>query len=416
MQTVQLSIPLKRLLLLPFFLLIISGLLIPSDGGHGILSIKSLAFLSTVGTVILFLFVDKSINRIQFKTICFLLISLTFLLVWMLISLTNDETPLGSAWDQFKIFWITISVFGIATYLVSSGILSFPTLLKVVIYANCLYSTLKMSLVILHVLGVVNLFTVIKILGIRFMSMEILSTLPRLQTSIDIATPFLLFFFLKRKQIGMHLNKYFCLYYLLISTISIFLSFSRFLMFVGLLSIVLHGLTLRLEKIVRIIPIMLFSLIVGIAIIGVENTYTIIEKRFYSKENTGSDLDRVEQIDDLITEHMQFPLFGKGLGSFAENNIRDEDVKHSYEVQWVAFLMQFGLIGISIMLVGIVGLTIKILSRPLNRNKIALFILFLAWLFAGFTNPFLVSLTSGILFTLFYLNGMELAQPQRGLE
>jgi hypothetical protein len=413
MQTVQLSWPLRRVILLPFFLLIICGLLVPSDGGHGILSIKSLAFLSAVVTISLLLLTNKSLNNIQYKTICFLLFSLVFLIGWIFISLAYNETPMASAWDQFKIFWITVSVIAMSLYLVNTNVLSFITLLKTVIYANCLYSTVKIALVFLHIFGVLNIFTVIKFLGIRFMSMDILNTLPRLQTSIDIATPFILFFFLQRKQIGLHLNKYFNRYYLLISALSIFLSFSRFLMFVGLLSVVLHGLTLRFEKVVRIIPAIVLSLILGIAVLGFDNAYAIIENRFFSKASQGSDLDRTEQIIDLMTEHMQFPWFGKGLGSYAENNIRDLDVKHSYEVQWVAFLMQFGLIGISILCVGVVTLSIKILSRPCNRNKVALFILFLAWLFSGFTNPFLVSLTSGILYTLFYLIGIELSQNRK---
>lgn len=415
MQTIQLSDSLRRLMILPFLLLIVCGLMVPSDGGHGILSIKSLVFLSSVLTVSLCILTNQKINQIQHKIICFLLLSLFFLLSWVLISLLYNETPLDSTWDQFKIFWITLSVIAMSIYLVTSQLIAFKTLLKTVIYANCLYSTFKIALVILHLLKVINIFTVIESLGIRFMSMGILNALPRLQTSIDIATPFILFFFLQSKNVQVKFNRSFSWYFLIISMLSIFLSFSRFLMFVGFLSVILHVFTLPLKKIVKIIPIFVLAVVLGIAALGIDNAYTIFEKRFLSKESQSSDLDRTEQVRDLIAEHDAFPFFGKGLGSYAENNIRDLDVKHSYEVQWVAFLMQFGLIGTFILCMGLLALAIKILSRPYNRKKVALFFLFLAWLFSGFTNPFLVSLTSGILYTLFYLYGMELSHKLRDL-
>ena len=37
------------------------------------------------------------------------------------------------------------------------------------------------------------------------------------------------------------------------------------------------------------------------------------------------------------------PILGRGLGGYVENLVRDGIIQYSYEVQWVAFLMQFGL-------------------------------------------------------------------------
>lgn len=406
----HLSLPLRSFILLPYFVLIIAGLLVPSDGGHGLLSIKSLAFIATTFTIFLYLCSCRKFTPAQVKMFFFLLASLAFFLAWMLISLIYENTPFTSAWDQFKICWLTISVIVISVYLVSEDLISFSTFLKTVIYTNCLYSTLKVTLVLLHIVGVISIWSIVETLGIRFMSMGILGALPRMQTSIDIATPFILFFFLQRKQFGISMNKGFCFYYVLISFAALFLSFSRFLIFVGVLSFLLHAMTLGLSRLMRWVLYFVASCVILVAIIGSDNAYTIIEKRLFSKENRASDKDRVHQIEDLWGEHQEFPLLGKGLGSYVPNNIRDKDILHSYEVQWMAFLMQFGIVGIFFILIGIGVISLKILSRPWTRSKIALFILFLAWLFSGFTNPFLVSLTSGILYTLFLLMGNMMSE------
>lgn len=400
----------RSFVLLPYFILIIAGLTVPSDGGHGILSLKSLAFLATVSTVSLYLTASQKLSLSQFKILCFLLCSLTFLLAWMMISLAYGETPTSSAWDQFKICWLTVSVVAISVFVVTEKLISYATLLKTIIFANCVYSTFKVGLVLLHLMGIIHMWSIVDALGIRFMSMSILGGMPRLQTSIDIATPFLLFFFLQGKQLGITWNKRFRYFYLAVSIFAIFLSFSRFLMFVAALSFFLHFLTLQFRILVRALPIFLIACVVGLSLIGFDNVYMIVERRLFSNDNHASDQTRIEQVDALMEEHQQFPVFGKGLGGFAAKSIRDGQIMHSYEVQWVAFLMQFGLIGIVLVLLPMGMIVIKILTRPLNGSKIGLFVLFLSWLFSGFTNPFLISLTSGILYTVFLLGGKALLE------
>lgn len=402
------NISFQSLMLIPYFILIIAGLMVPSDGGHGLLNIKSLAFLATVLAVSLHITYSPKFNLSQYKILCFLLCSMSFLLLWMLIGFFYGETPSSSSWDQFKICWLTISVVAISLYLVMEELISFQTLLKTIIYANFTYSFLKIALVFFHLLGFINMWSVIQTLGIRFISMGILGNMPRLQTSIDIATPFLLFFFLQGKQLGITWNRLFRFVYLTISVMAIFLSFSRFLIAVAALSCLLHGLTLRFSTLMRSFAVFLAILSIGIGFIGIDNVYLIVERRFFSTNNAESDNTRVNQIDALVDEHQQYPILGKGLGSYAQNNIRDRVNLYSYEVQWVAFLMQLGMIGISFILLPVGVIASKILSKPLSRPKIALFILFLSWLFSGFTNPFLVSLTSGILYTLFLLSGLAL--------
>lgn len=406
---------LKNVFLFPYFILIIAGLIIPSDGSHGIINIKALAYVATVCSVGCYAVMVKKANTSQLNMVCFLLGSLLFLLVWLSISMLRDTTPLNSAWDQFKIFWLTISFVIISSYLFKENLISFEKLLKIAIYANFAYSLAKVVMVILLVLGFFDMLGTMAQWGFRFMSMDITGKIPRFQTSMDIATPFLLFFFLKGDRFGITWSKKFRVFYLLISWCAILLSFSRFLAFVGIISLLLHAFSERnsLSVLMRSFAIFLFCVLIGVTWIGVDQSYAIIEKRLYSKANYTSDLVRQQQISALLEEYEEAPFIGKGLGSYAPKMIRDKQLRYSYEVQWIAFLMQFGVVGIACFLAALGLVAIKILSVPWTRQKIALFALFLVWLASGFTNPFLISLSSGIMYTLFFLGGYELSEKAK---
>lgn len=402
------SYSLQSILLIPYFILIIAGLTVPSDGGHGLFSVKSLSFIATSLSMIFYVLLNKKLNAPQFKIIGFLLCSLSFFMIWLGISIFHGETPSLNAFDQFKIFWLTISVAAISIYLVSVNAIPFKGLLKTAIYVNFAYSFVKVVLVTLHLLGWINIFSLMDSLGMRFMSMQIIGGLFRFQTSNDIATPYLLFFFLQAQQYGITWGKKFRILYIIISIFSIFLSFSRFLIFIAVLAVMLHAWTLRLSTIIRALPMVIILCVSGLLWIGMDNISAIAERRLLSKDNYVSDVTRTKQIVALLEEHELFPLFGKGLGGYAPKYIRDETLLHSYEVQWVAFLMQFGWIGITLILCPLGLVMVKILSHPLTKHKIVLGLMFLCWLFSGFTNPFLISLTSGIIYGLFYLAGKSL--------
>lgn len=395
-------------LLIPFFILIIAGFTVPSDGGHGLLSIKSLAFISSVLSLLLYLSIRKKINWNQFKLLAFFIISLGCMNVWGITGYAIGKTENSIIFDQFKLVLLTVTIVIMTIYLVSDRVITFQTLLKTILLANFSFSTAKITLVLLHIVGFLDLWNIVKLLGLRIMGMQIIGNVFRFQASIDIATPFLLFFFLQSTHFGIQWKKTFKWMYLSISLFAIFLSFSRYLLFVAVLALLFHFITLRLYVMIQKLTVFLICMTIGVLLVGVDNVYTIVEKRVLSIANSNSDNIRRYQIDAMIEEHQIYPLMGKGLGAYAENYVRDTNIKHSYEVQWVAFLMQFGMIGIFLMLIALGFIAKEILSPPFTRTKVGLFVIFLCWLFSGFTNPFLISLTSGILYSLFYLAGKEL--------
>lgn len=388
----------EKVLLFSYFILLFSGILIPSDGSHGILSIKSLSFLFTVFGVGFYLLLNQTLSSSLQKILAVFSAFGLFMLTWLILGLDNPHTAI----DQFKLFLITIFFVLLTVMLLKEKILSFETFFKCVIYANFTYSALKLLLVLLHILHIIPLYDALGKLGIRFMSMQIYGGLGRMQTSIDILSPFVLYFVLKNDSFKIPLPKLFRSLFCLVTWVSILLSFSRFFIGLGLCAHLIYWLSLNRMQLVIALSKCVFLLAFLTCLIGPDVIYKVVERRFLSTDVTYSDKVRQTQVETLLDEFAENPLLGKGMGGFSETAIRDGGaLSHSYEVQWVAFLMQFGLVGLSIILMALGLIAWPMLSFPVTLERVSLFCMFGLWILAGMTNPFIISLTSGIIYALF---------------
>lgn len=391
----------------PYLLMICAGMCIPSDGNHGFFTLKSQAFIFSIMAICVHAFFNRKLYLGQLKTIVFMLFSVGFLMIWLLIGLMQEGTE-QNPFDQFKVFFITLSVIFITLYWMEGKSLNGKTVLKAAIYMNFLYSFMKVSFVCLHLLKIISIFEIMKLTGVRFMTMGIYGQLMRMQTSVDIITPFLLFFVLQSDRLGLNLSPWFKRLFIAIAWMGIFLSFSRYLIFVGLLSHFLYWSTLHLSRIMMGVCVLFTTIFAGTAVIGFDVTWQIVERRFFSTNNSESDQTRVHQINSLLSEQENYCYFGKGLGGYAQDCVRDNVLKHSYEVQWVAFLLQFGLVGILFVLIPPGIISWKLLSGNISRLRLSFCMLFGVWLMSGFTNPLLISLNSGIIYSLFLIIAREL--------
>lgn len=409
------AISLRSLVICAYTFMLMVGLIIPSDGNHGILSPKSLAFLAAFFSTFTYFIFKKRISMPELRLISFTLGALCFLFLWTLFGIISEANPSNSAYDQLKLFLITFTVAIITLYIIHEGLISPERILRTIIYGNFTYSLIKLSLIALHLLDLINIWSVLELMGIRFMSMLILQGIARLQTSVDIITPFLLFFVLQSESLNLHLGKKFKWIYAVVSIISIFLSFSRFLIMVGLFSYFFYLSTLKARHLTKKLLLFFFWSIGVLLFIGIENSAQIFEQRFLSSDNWMSDQTRLEQINSLLNEFYQSPYFGIGMGGAAKDIVRDYELQHSYEVQWVAFLMQFGFIGILFLLIPFAMIAKKFIFTSFSRIKLGFFLLFIIWIFSGFTNPFLISLTSGIVYSIFLAAGHILARDSKSL-
>lgn len=402
----------KKILVFTYLLMICTGLVLPSDGNHSVFAPKSLTFFAAAFSFIFFLIGNRTYNASQLKATTIILFSISFLIFWYVVGAEQDPLRPSGQLDQFKVFLITLFVPFVTYYIVQQKLITSQRIIRVVIKANFAYCLTKITLMLLHVLGVLNIWVLMQKTGLRYMSMEIFGSIGRIQTSVDIVTPFIVYFVLQSESLGIHLSKKFKYTYFIVSLLSNFLSFSRFLLFVFLISVFFYWMTIKLANRIKILIIAFMAMVVGVIVITPDKVMSVVEKRLFSKDNYYSDRTRHDQIAALMDGCHEDPFLGKGLGGYNPNCIRDHLLPHAYEVQWVAFLMQFGVVGIILLLIPIGIISFRMLEPPVTVLRATFFLLFGLWLLSGFTNPFLISLTSGIVYGLFILVGECLKRPR----
>jgi hypothetical protein len=105
-----------------------------------------------------------------------------------------------------------------------------------------------------------------------------------------------------------------------------------------------------------------------------------------------SNIIRVNQFDSMMTEFVHSPLFGSGAGAAAKYQ-RSIEQPWAYELAYVAFLFQYGIVGFIIYATGIVILIHHLVRKikEVGRNSFEYFYLagFISFMIANATNPYL---------------------------
>jgi hypothetical protein len=389
--------------------MLIIGMIYPSTGEHGLLNPKALSLAVALIATGVHCFTQRTLKQAQLWTVSLILFLFT-LLVWSGFIFVHQHPllDLGSTLDQFKIFAITICSTGMLIYWYLSGHLPYDTLIKTLLYSNLAYNLIKCTAIGGLMLGVIDIQAIIHS-GFSTMITGMGTGLSRIQLSTDIPTPYLLYFALMAPSLNINLPSRLRVLYLITAIAGIFFSYSRYLWAVAAMVFVLYLLTSpSLVTFAKRFIIPLTLSVATMITLGPQNALLILDSRFFSSETVQSDQIRRIQVQALTEALEDMPFLGGGLGSYAKNSIRDTQQPHSYEVQWVALLMQMGVFGWLVLFALCALIAQTYLTASLDRITLSFFCLYVMWLLGGFTNPFLLSLNSGIFYGLFYVTGIHL--------
>ena len=390
----------KHLVSLAFFLLIFVGLLIPArSGGHPIKDPRLLAFILSISTFSLFYFKRQSLSFQQLASLFTMLSLVTFASFYVFKALAHPSIPLKEQASESMQFFITFSIPLMALFLIQEKVITAQKFFLWVIHINLLYMILKCIILALHIMGIIEITTILTALKFSSMQTGIWGVLQRWQTSLDLLAPFLIFFVLQHKKLKLGVSTKFVAIYCLLALITTFFGYSRFLFAVFGASVCLHIATLSGLRLIRSTALIVALIIATIFAVGPDRFFSILLRN--KQENTASDLHRIKQVEAMVTEIDKAPILGKGMGASVRSPVFNNSFR--FEVQWVSFLMQFGIFGILILLIPFLIIFWQLLKPPLTRSHFACFCLFGIWMLSGFTNPFLISLQSGIIYTLFLL-------------
>jgi O-antigen ligase/polysaccharide polymerase Wzy-like membrane protein len=394
----------EKLGVLFYSILIFSSVFLPSGSLFGI-NLKIFFFLLTLFFLLLDLTSQPKKIKLSPEFVLICLFSFLIIIFWLCIAFFYDENELSSVLSAFKNFSVTLLIIFVSFFLYSQNRLSLNYFLKLLFVSNFTFSLIKIAIVALLFSGSLNIDVFFqyleKISSINPVSGQIMEGVTRLQLINDILTPFLLFFMFQHKKFGFKVKFIYQKAYELISIFSILLSYSRFIWFIAVVSYLFHC---TLNKKMKTLATFLFISAILVSIPSIRET---LGNRFFSADTSSSDEIRQVQYKALIDEISGFPIFGKGVGGYTKEVIRDDEEHYTYELQWLAFLLQFGAIGFLFLLLLVFIVSVPLFSK-LTKLTLAVLALYFLWLFSGFTNPYLISSTSGVMFSLFLITAFQL--------
>ncbi|MBU2575069.1 MAG: hypothetical protein KKH28_13435 [Elusimicrobia bacterium] len=364
---------------------------------------KLLALLLLVGFAAIIARKDK-------KSVFFCGAFLLFLAFWGMLSLLRNTTSIELILLEFKDFaslWLIMCVFA---YFLQKKVLTSQFYVQAVIRAAVLLSILKLLLIFgtfFYQSGGSNFSEFVALAkwgGLKYITYPMSATIYRVQFSSDIIIPFLIFILFNTQKTGIAFKKIELYSYPVFFLLSVFFVYSRYIYFLVLL-VYLFSIIANRKNLFHIIVVSGFSMAAILGLTGGGGLCQIVETRSLpnSAENRYSDMGRKIQVKALLSEFYSHPVLGKGLGAYADSVVRDERLKYTYEVQIVAMLMKFGVLGMIILCSFMSAIYFRlVLASVAVHFNLPLLSLFFFWLLSGFTNPYLVSSYSAVIFILFY--------------
>lgn len=330
---------------------------------------------------------------------------LSFTFFFALIGILNDNTSPSLAIKEASGIFTAGSIYIIVIASVRSGVMSGKDVIYWSFFGSGAFALWKVSAALLLATKVLPFDAVYYFLvdqaGYRIVSSGIFGGFVRINLIIcDFAVAFFLVLIIVGYKYLNFIPRWVQFAYLVLGGACVIFAFSRLLfvlVFFGLVWSFVFNMKFK-ER------LFLVGLALLVLIASSDWLAGAVEQRFNSTSAVYSDLSRDIQIDALFDELNNAPLVGNGFGSYSKSVIRDPLVPYSYEVQWVGFLAKLGLIGTSILVSMMLWLFWQLLKTPIVNSDIALTVSLLAFVIGGFTNQYLASSASGVIYCLHILS------------
>ena len=321
-----------------------------------------------------------------------------FLAFWTLVGLVNGQAGSKQVLSELMAVSTTIFTAWLGFFALRRGIVRAVDEIKAIILAISAMETMKLLLVVASlVYGLKAAQLMEAVFGqATVVSGPIGFGLVRMQFPQDILAPFALFALLTPEVSGVRFGRALTMLISAVLLVSGFITFSRFIwaafVVAGLVAIILQ----RNWKALTFVAVA-----AAIAIVATGPFYkAVLYQRFQSHGVEVSDAIRVQQSRALSNDFERSPFLGRGLGGHDSTVIRSTVAPFSYEVEWLAILMQFGMIGFAGILL-LVGTAWRDLLKSKHPARFWVAVIFLMWLAASFTNPYILTSFAGVTFAMF---------------
>jgi hypothetical protein len=318
---------------------------------------------------------------------------------WSMVAIVNGQTDFTQIFLHLKELGSSILIAWLSIFAVRKGLISPERIIAVIVLGMFLLSAMKLALVAGLLLFGIDPIGLVQLVFSESATVAgaVDFGLVRMQFSQDILGSFALFALLAPSVSGIKFRK--SVTFLIGSVVLVgsgFFAYSRYVWFIYFTAIFI---ALIVERKWRTIAATLVVLVV-LCIPFYDVVSTIFETRFLSTGTEFSDEGRVHQAAALFAEVKARPVLGKGIGTHTNVHLSNDFYMYGYEMQWLSLLMQFGIVGESGILLLVVASAWDLIKSK-HRAKLWVGFLFVLWLLASWTNPYLTSSFAGATFGLF---------------
>lgn len=128
------------------------------------------------------------------------------------------------------------------------------------------------------------------------------------------------------------------------------------------------------------------------SLLGIDDVFSLAYESFVKGISSGSDGvgKRMGNTDALLTMFYESPVWGNGVQSYAVNSLASDESKWSYEVVYIAWLAQTGLVGSFLLAIPMIYI-VKRLKKTYNQAScnryVGIMYGFICFIICGATNP-----------------------------
>lgn len=390
--------------------------LLPS-GSIFLINVKVISAAVIVSTLLYTSMLHGRVSKRGLTFICFLLL---FLIYTLVVSVIN-QIPQYSIESELSALIATLLPVLIGIYVCRNKVIALSSIIRIIIFIVVIHAIIRLTVFSAFYFGILSptdyLTFINKVFGVQIISLEI-GKFVRLNSPSDYLFPLTIYWLTSNLAHNRRFLYLISLLALFITVGAVVITYSRYLWLFGITAFVCglyvtakrrrHGSALTYFNTIRGAVAMVFGgAIVGLVILFYGETISeFVLNRYIGGYAIDSDMYRKEMFDAILPLIERSPIFGMGVGAYAPNLIRFPQSPWNYELQWMAFTMQFGVVGIFCIIL-ILAWFLLWGTDIVRDYRITTFafgwgVLFILWIITGIFNSFLLTSSAGVVFLLFW--------------
>lgn len=340
--------------------------------------------------------VDRTLLALLLSAVMFISCSLLYVLVTGRFDL--------DALVEYRSFVLMLVIISTMLLHYKSGIYDYNRFLKAMLSGSVLYVVLKLSLIAFIFFFPGSLAIIQKTVSEDLVPMGSVG-MEGLERFVSINDYLILFMFFYVDGTGAgRITRYLLKFVFLVSLL---LSFARYIWLAFALLFMADCFVKRRYFSIVAIPL---ALVISLLLV---NEFTDVKILDAISNRTGAEgalstSVKREQAGILLNEIADYPVLGKGIGTYVEHYIRNDRLKYGYEVFVLLVIMQFGVvIAGTVFTLSIIPFIRWMALNNFTVSRLSLFTLlsFVVYMASALTNPVILSATSAFLISFFYING-----------